>query len=198
MTPIRSLRPGLLVTLALAALFTIVGDTVPSADAVMEARDVVEVSIAPRLARLEPGGTVSVDVTLDVPPLAGESDGYERGIGAFDIKVGYDPAVLAVVDCPKPALGFFYQCEPAFADGTVRISGSSRSGEPPITGHVIVTTLTFEAVGAEPADPAHGTRVSRIRLSVDLIQPRQSPGVEPITARTSDGRILVMPLAAPP
>jgi hypothetical protein len=87
-----------------------------------------------------PGTEVTVDLVANVPD----------GLGAWTIDVDYDTSVLEVdaTDCDGGDANSV--CNPAYADGVVRVTGASASG---IDEETILSTLSFTCLDDEAESP---------------------------------------------
>lgn len=88
-------------------------------------------------------GTVSIDSITVAPGEQGSADVEALGVtspglGAWEIDVVYNPAVVTAVSC-TPQAGSV--CNPNFASNTVRITGASASG---LVGDTTLSSITFE------------------------------------------------------
>ncbi len=81
-----------------------------------------------------PGGSASVELTANVG---------DPGLGAWTLDISYDVDVASVGDCEPEEGGV---CNPAFADGVVRITGASANG---LDGDTLLGTITFDCADAE-------------------------------------------------
>ncbi len=107
-------------------------------------------------------GTVALQA-LDIPA---------PGLGAWTIDITYDPQVVSVVDC---AGGLGGMCNPAYADGTVRVAWFSIFGE---IGDSTLATITF-------ACESGGS--SQLALTLETFIEANLGGSLPIDASIDDG-----------
>jgi hypothetical protein len=102
---------------------------------------------------------------LDIP---------EPGLGAWTVDIHYDPLALAVLSC-KPLSGSV--CNPDFAEGTVRVSGSSLEG---LIGHSYLAALgvSCKQVGT-----------AALELTVDTLVDATAGDPQPIAADVLNGKV---------
>lgn len=84
---------------------------------------------------VEPGASGSVDISADAP---------DGDLGAWNIDVDYDSAVISVDSCDEGSIGLNL-CNDAFGPTTVRIVGADAGGA---DGALTMATINFTAVGA--------------------------------------------------
>ena len=94
-----------------------------------------------------PGATVSVDV--------GAHGIADPGLGAWRVRIEYDPAVVSVASCAPQGASV---CNPAFDDTTVLVNGASASG---LLGDNVLATIDFTCGASE------GT--SALTLTIDTL-----------------------------
>lgn len=92
-------------------------------------------SVAAGSTTVEPGASGTVDVTASATDL-----------GAWEIDVVYDPAVVTVDGCTEGAVGLNLCSVDLVADNTIRVVGASTSGS---DGDVVLATIAFTAVGED-------------------------------------------------
>lgn len=92
-------------------------------------------SVSAGSATVEPGASGSVTV-----------DASATDLGAWEIDIVYDPAVITVDGCTEGAVGLNLCSVDLVAENTVRVVGASTSGS---DGDVVLATIDFTAVGDE-------------------------------------------------
>jgi len=87
-----------------------------------------------------PSGSIVIPVSaLNVPPL---------GLGAANVRVQYDSAVLDAVSCTVPGSGF---CNPDFNSNTVAFNFTNLTG---VSGDFVLAEITFQAIGQSGSSSA--------------------------------------------
>lgn len=114
------------------------------------------------------------------------TDAGTARLGAWTVDVGYDPKAVKLVSCEAASGG---ACNPAFAAGTMRITGASAAG---LTGTRTLAQITVEGIG-------HGKATSPLKVTaVTLTDPS---GADVSTAATDTPPTTTptaTPTAAPP
>lgn len=88
-------------------------------------------------------GSVTVDNTGDSSTVEIRAEAPADALGAWNIDVSYDDAVITVDGCTVPGIAV---CNPAFVSGeTVKLTGAAAPG---LTGDNLLATISFTAVGA--------------------------------------------------
>ena len=128
-------------------------------------------------ATVEPGQSATVDLVAD--------DVDEPGLGAWEIGIIYDPAVVSVVSC-APHNGSV--CNQAFASNQVRVVGASSSGIN--TGSLASVTFRCDS----------GTGTSPLTLAIDVVADATVGSPQPLDVKQVDGSITCTdsPFSTPP
>jgi hypothetical protein len=140
------------------------------------------VAISPASQTVAPGGTVSVNVSATAPA---------ANLGAWDLNVTYDPAVLSFTTCDSD---ISTSC--TGSQGTIRIAGAATS-QAGLTGTQNLGTLHFNVVGAagtsstlgititDFADgPANSVTPATTNGSVTVAAPTPTPSPAPTASPT--------------
>lgn len=94
-------------------------------------------SVSAGSATVVPDGSGSVDVTASAPA---------AGLGAWEIDIVYDPAVITVDSCDEGSVGLNLCSVDLVADNTVRVVGADAGGA---DGDLTLATINFTAVGED-------------------------------------------------
>ncbi len=124
-------------------------------------------------------GTASIESITVAPGEQGSADVESLGVtspglGAWEIDVVYDPAVITAVSC-TPQSGSV--CNANFASNTVRITGASASG---LVGDATLTSITFEC---------DGEGYSALSLNVDVFADATVGEPQPIGHQVQNGAV---------
>lgn len=128
-------------------------------------------------ATVEPGQSATVDLIAD--------DIDEPGLGAWEIGIIYNPAVVSVASC-APHNGSV--CNPTFASNQVRVVGASASGVN--TGSLASVTFRCDS----------GTGISPLTLALDVVADATTGAPQPLDVKQVDGSISCTdsPFSPPP
>jgi hypothetical protein len=99
------------------------------------------------------------------------------GLGAWAIKVVYDPSVLSVMECPTVGTGV---CNPTFDQRTVLFAGATGGG-PGLTGDATLGSITFRCESA-------GT--SALAISVQVLADATTNSPWDMQPTVEDGEIV--------
>jgi alpha-tubulin suppressor-like RCC1 family protein len=109
---------------------------------------------------------------------------YAPGLGAWAVDIGYDPSIVRPVSCASKAGGGV--CNANFGASTVRVASSTNIG---IVGTTPLANIRVECLAASS---------SNLTLSVIVFADATPNDPQPITVRTSNGKITCSPSSPTP
>ena len=103
--------------------------------------DTNRVWIEPANVSVMPGGTVTMDVMVEVAPQEGTPPSASGGLGSWDFNIGYDDEVLSAVTCTSITGG---GCRTDLTPGEVRLLGFVGVA---YEGVQTLGSITFDVIG---------------------------------------------------
>ncbi len=105
------------------------------------------------------------------------------GLGAWEIGIVYDPALVTPTSCSPQQGGV---CNLSFASNQIRVVGASGSG---LTGDTTLANITFQCGDSEGTSP--------LTLVVSVLADATPGGPQPISADIANGSVTCTDIAGP-